>query len=164
MSVSPSRATVGELFARLTPGQLVAIGSVLVGLLGGTFSFGYWTRERLAEVERTRLQLRVQNLENKLTHADDSLALLRLKERILGLLASYYVYRSRADSPQATEQDRNDLIQVKKNLFDEVMRHVQSGPETAVRVRLGKGVSPSLTFEDDRTTWPLPSEIFGVAD
>lgn len=164
MSVSPSRVTVGQLFARLTPAQLVAIGTVLVGLLGGTFSFGYWTHERLAEVTTTKLQLRVQDLEGKLSHAEETLALLRLKERVLGLLASYYVYRSRAESSEATEQDRSDLAQVKKNLFDEVMHNVQSGSPTAVRVRLGKGIRPSLTFEDDETTWPLPSEIFGVAD
>jgi hypothetical protein len=156
MGTDPSKISMGQLFDSLTPAQLVAIVSVALSVVGGAFGFGYGARGYLAD-----------NQIASVAHTEDTLALLRLKERILGLVNAYYDYRGRVTSRDATDQDRADLAQVEKNLFETVIAFTKQGLPGAgpkVRVRLGKGIHPSLTFEDDQTTYPLPVQLFAQAE
>jgi hypothetical protein len=181
-----TQQSVGELLRALTVGQILTFGSALATIASGAFAFGYWTSSQVAEgtisalrvetakVEGSvgRLEAELQEREQRLANLESQLALLRVKDRVLGLLTTYHEYRRRLEacdeSNPCTDDDESRFDQVRKNLFDTVMEmgNATLGGEgtPAVRVRVGKGARPSITFEADQTTYSLPGEVFAVAE
>lgn len=181
-----TQQSVGELLRALTVGQILAFGSALVTITSGAFAFGYWVSSQVAEgtmsalkVEKAnvesnvgRLGAELQEREQRLANLDSQLALLRIKDRVLGLLTTYHEYKRRLeacdDSNACTDDDHSRFDQVRENLFRTVMEMANAtlGGEgnSAVRVRVGKGATPSITFEADQTTYFLPGEVFAVAE
>jgi hypothetical protein len=170
-----SNASLAKLAGALKPAQIIAIGVFLVTLVSGSFGFGFWLSARLGEVDSAALKSEVAALKGKAAQAEGRIAALeqsaevmRVKERILGLLALYYTYRERAAAADATDEDRQKHEEARRNLFREVMDRARpgapGGEQPSVKLRVGKGTRPSLTFESDQTTWPLPPEVFATAN
>jgi hypothetical protein len=168
-----SKASLGKIAALLTPTQIIAIAAFLVTLVSGSFGFGFWLAARLGEVDAAAIKTELAQLKGKAAQAQAQLAdaeqkaeLLRVKERLLGLMSLYYVYRERAAAPNATDEDRKNYTEVRLNLFKEVMERARPGQpgQPTVKIRVGKGIQPSLTFESDQSTWPLPPELFATAN
>ena len=169
-----SKASLGKIAASLKAGQIVAIGAFLITLLSGSFGFGFWIAARLGEADAASLKTDIAALKGKAAEAEGRTAaaeqtaeVLRVKERILGLLALYHVYRARAAAPDATDEDRRLQRETGGNLFREIMERAKpgaAGAKPGVRLRVGKGTRPSLTFESDQSTWPLPAELFATAN
>jgi len=168
-----SKAALGKIISSLKPAQLIAIGAFVLTLLSGSFGFGLWLSARLGEADSAGLKSQIAELQAKAAKAESQAAALeqaaevmRVKERILGLLALYYTYRERALAADATDEDRQKHQEAGRNLFQEVMARARPGgrDQPTVKLRVGKGVKPSVTFESDQTTWPLPPELFATAN
>lgn len=167
-----SKASLGKIAASLKPGQMIAIGAFLITLLSGSFGFGMWFAGRLGEADAASLKTEIAALKGKAAEAEARSAaaeqtaeVLRVKERIVGLLALYHIYRERAAAADASDEDRRLQRETSGNLVREVMNLAKPGAPGAkpgVRLRLSKGTRPSLTFESDNSTWPLPPELFAA--
>jgi hypothetical protein len=169
-----TQASLGKIAASLKPGQIIAISAFVLTLVTSSFGFGIWLATQLATVDAVSLKSEIAALKNNAAEADRRTAaaeqtaeVLRVKERILGLIAIYYAYRDRAAEADATDEDRKREWEATTNLNHEVMERSKSGTSDAppsVRVRVGKGIRPSLTFESDGSTLPLPVGPFATAD
>ena len=162
------KKSIRELIGMLRPTQAVAVGTVLVSLLTGAFTFGFWSKSQLAKVTESKLQVEITDLTDQAKKTGEEIGILRLKERIIGLLALYYVYRDRAGRDDATDDDQKAFKETAQNLFRTVMRYsdrtLDTGAEPSLRIRVAKGIRPSVRFEFDQTEWPLPEELFAAEE
>ena len=100
----PSKQSIGQLIGNLTPGQLIAAGTVVAGLISSSFGFGFWlgeTRESTAhgktkqslnaeEGRRETLQGDVDRLEGSIERMKDEAAYLHAKDKLLALLVQWH--------------------------------------------------------------------------
>jgi hypothetical protein len=169
-----SQASLGKIAASLKPGQIITIGAFVLTLVTGSFGFGFWLATQLAAVDAASLKSEIATLKSSGAEADRRVAaaeqtaeVLRVKERILGLIAVFSAYQERAEMDDATDEDRERMVEAARNLQEEVLKLAEAGSSDAppkVRLRIGKGTRPSLTFESDGSTVPLPAFPFATAD
>lgn len=171
----PAKLSLGRIFGALTTGQVVAISAFLIGLATTGFSLGYWLAGTAGTVtqEETRLALvraeaEAEDLRDELSKLRADQAFLQSKAHVLGLAVMWHDLSGRIEAGEE-EADLHDKFDgVSDTLFhfvvDAAGRSAAGEAETPVRVRLGKGTSPSLTFERDGSTFPLPGPLFATAD
>lgn len=167
--------SIGEILSSLTIKQVWALGGALVVLLAGSFSLGSWTGNQLmrselnrAEAEKIQLESQVKGLTETKEQAEGIIDLLRIKEKILAQIALYHSYKARASTADATTEARDRFAKQGEELFrtvNEYARKTMAGEsEPSVKVRVGKGAQPSVVFEFDQTSFPLPAELFAIAE
>ncbi len=177
-----SKTSLGELVGALTASQMVAVVTVAAGLVTSSFGFGYWlggTLEStahaatklaltLVEDERDRSAGEVTNLQAEIGRITEVQSFLQTKEVFLGFMVLWHDARQRVDAGDADPELSRRYDELSGNLFDFVMDLVQrsaSGEAKAqVRARLGKGIQPTITFEQDNSNFPLPYELFATAE
>ena len=170
-----SKKGIGELLGSLTAGQLVAAVTVAAALVTSSFGFGVWlgqTWERTGH-ERTKLALdraedKVAGLETELERVTADQAFLQTKNRFLGLLVLWHDARAKMEEGDPSPELEERFDELSRNLFDFVMEVVdqsRSGTaEPAIRAHLGKGIEPTIRFERDGSTFPLPQRLFATAE
>lgn len=186
-----SKLALGRILASLTTGQTVAIIAFMVMLVTSGFSLGYWlaaTAERqrytneATQHAATRLELArigdgVIRMEADLDSARKDLArlqadqaFLQTKSQVLGLLVLFNEAEQQVQTAEGEAEEAeawSNYQGVADRLFNVVMdlndRSAAGEAQVAVRARLGKGTEPTLTFEQDGSTYPLPG-IFKTAE
>lgn len=170
-----SKKGIGELVGSLTAGQLVAVVTVAAGVVTSSFAFGVWlgqTWERTGH-EETKLALdraedKVADLETELERVTADQAFLQTKNRFLGLLVLWQDARAQTEEGDASSELEQRFEELSHNLHELVMdvveqsRSGEAKPE--IRARLGKGIEPTITFERDGSTFPLPQRLFATAE
>ena len=160
-----SKESVGKLVSRLTLGQLWKVGGALIVLLSGSFYFGYWMSSSIYKNEISSISGDLDSTEKKLKDKEDRIQLLHMKELLLGKIVLYRHYQAETQRNDTTENQKQyknsgeDLF----NFVNVLMKKtIAGGTKPTAEVHVGKGISPTLTFEFDMTKVPLPREVFAT--
>ena len=164
----PGQQSIREILSSLKIKQLWAVGGDFVVLLGGAFTFGAWTDKQFMEVKLNQSQDKVSTLTSKIEEAESIIDLLRIKEKILAQIALYHGYESRASKPDATAEELEQFDQQAMKLYrtvnDYARKTLEGESKPSIHIRIAKGTQPSVVFEFDQTSFPLPAGLFAIAE
>jgi hypothetical protein len=167
-----SKVSVGKLVSRLTPGQLWKIGGALIVLLSGSFYFGYWISSNIYQTKISKItadldSIKTKNskIEEKLRDRENRIQLLHLKELLLGKIVLYRHYQA-----EAQREGTSEVRKLYKDTGDDLIDYVNDLKKKTIdgeakptsEIHISKGIVPSLTFEFDKATVPLPRELFQI--
>ena len=175
-----SRKGIGELAGSLTAGQLVAVVTVAAGLVTSSFGVGLWLGQTVENTAHENTKLALARAEDRVARAEAAAAdleedrdrltadqaFLQTKNQFLGLLVLWHDARNEVSEGDPSPEVERRYDELSRNLVGfvrDVVERSRSGEAGAeVRARLGKGIEPTITFERDQSTFPLPPMFFAA--